>query len=347
MLCAAIRLAENGWHVRAIEEKDRPGGAWRTIEAFGFERVEPAVHLLENRPRTYRHLNEDLGVELQAEKRCEGVIRGHRLGFHTTRIACFACVGLKGLLRRDLNRARLGLRSALRSVINVTTPFMYPKNGSGSLLEDLLDRASRLPIEFQFDTTIKNVIVDPADGHWTCRTSRGDEHFDRMVVSSRAHAEISIRATPLEIPARRSTVKSLLMLLRVAHPIETGYIEVLGDDIIRRIRNVGRFARPRPDHGTMILCVQLRERHPATEGALSDLVDRVQARLRRLRVIGSGDKIVDQKMEHFTHETIPDASVRSIGDQTGKIVTGLTTTDFAEDLANLLELPTTSWKNEN
>ena len=349
MLCAAITLAENGWHVKAIEERDRPGGAWRTISAFGCDRVEPAVHLLENRARTYRHLAEDLGVVLEPEKRCIGVFRGRMIGFHVTRIACFIGVGMKGLLRGDINKARLGFGSAVRSARSLRTPFLYPKTGSSSLVEDLVMRASTLPIEFVFNTTINDIRINGRQDNGTpagvCQSARETWPFDKIFITSRAHATIVMNGKPVGLAPRGSTIHSLLLLIRVRKNPGIGYVEVLADDLIRRVRDVGRFAAPGPEEGTMILAVQLKTRNPVTGEHLNDVAGRVMKRLQKLRILAEDATLLEHQLEAFTHRTIPNATVRALAESTGSFITGLTTTDFAEELATLLERPAATWES--
>ena len=339
MLCAAITLAEDGWHVRAIEERDRPGGAWRTISAFGCDRVEPAVHLLENRRRTHERLADDLGVSLTAETRPHGVFRGVRLGLHVTRLVCFTGVGLKGALRGDRNKAAMGFRSAGRSLTHLRTPFLYPPQGSASLVEDLMHRASNLPIEFVYDTSVDEIDVkgsktnDPPAG--VCRNSQDSWAFDKIFVTSRAHARITRDGRPLPLPSRTSTIVSLLLHIKVPKDPEIGYVEVLGDDLIRRVRNVGRFARPAPEQGTMILGVQLRTAESVTAERANDVAAQVLRRVQTLQILADDAELIDHQLETFTHSTVPDARIRALAGSTDSVVNGLTTTDFAEDLGAL------------
>lgn len=76
-------------------------------------------------------------------------------------------------------------------------------------------------------------------------------------MSSRAHAPIA-GLESLWAGCERVTTYSYM--LHVAGPPVRfeGYVEIIGDELIKRARNVTGFARPRPPPGEALLTVQLR-----------------------------------------------------------------------------------------
>ncbi len=346
MMCVAIRLAESGWRVEIHDERHRPGGAWSTMEAFGHRNIEPAVHLLENRPAVYRHLVDSLGVELQPEFRPEGRIGRRRLGFHAARTSMFGAVGLKALRRGDLNRATIAGRSFVRSVRHLPTPFMYPPGGSSLLVKTLTERLDHLGVLLRLDSRIDSCALRSGIPGVECVTGNERRCFDRLVLSSRSHPRLTADGESLSFDTSRTEVRTILLHLAIPRPLEFGYVELMGDPDLTRVRNVGRFAQPTVPNDRAILALQIRTSSTRLRGPESGLADECVAILRERGLLRETIEALDLLDLRYEHDTIPDHEIRSLNRCHDASVLGITTTDFAEDLVGILDRPSSFWHAE-
>lgn len=347
MMCVAIRLVESGWEVEIHDERDRPGGAWSTVDAFGHQNIEPAVHLLENRPAVYRHLEGSLGVRLEPEFGQTGRVGGRCVGFHATRSIMFAAVGLKAMCRGDADRATIAGRSLLRSLRHLPTPFAYPKGGSSQLVASLETRMKLLGIRLRLNSRVDCCRVNPTKSRVECETGEGTRHFDRIYYSSRSHPRFRVDDEDVELHASRTEVRSILLQLATSRSIDFGYVELIGDRDLARIRNVGRFAQPSLSPDRAILALQVRASSPRLNASDQEVGRRCEQLLRDRRLLCADDAILGIRDVRYAHHTIPDRRIKLLNRRLGTSAVGITTTDFAEDLTNIIERPETFWRPES
>ena len=342
MMCVALRLARAGWTVEIHDDRSVPGGAWCATKAFGHSVVEPAVHLLENRAKSYAHLASISGVDLGPDPRVEGLLGTRRLGPHTMRIVMFLGVWLRAMRRLDGPQIRLAGRSLLRSIRNRSVPFEYPIGGSGAMVRGLVDHLERQGVRVILNSRIHRCRINADGSGGTCETAVGEVPFDRVYFSSRAHPKLLLDGQPVNILREHSRLRCVLILLDSPADLDFGYVEVLGDPLIRRVRNVSSFVRPKLLSGRSIVCIQVRESN-AVDTELNDLVEEVVQRLRVLRLLSSDDRVVDSVDTPFEYWTIPAAELDRLNESLGGSACGIATTDVAEGLVDLLESPEQSW----
>lgn len=311
------------------------GGAWQAISAFGYENIEPAVHLLENRSSAYRGLQQAAEVELKQERGGIGRIGPLRLPLGMVRPICFAGTTIRSVLRRDLDRAMFHARAFTRSTANISTSFRYPMDGAGGMIGRMKSLARDHGVSIMLDTQVECADITSDHGKANiCRTSRGPHEFDHIGISSRAHCPIGFDGRPVEFSTSTYDTWSLLLHLKGQACFRHNYMEVVADKVIRRVRNVGTFARPRlqPDHH--VICVQLRE---PPSGDFSELGCRIADRLVRMRLMQKNLRCIDARSEPYRYATIPDRELKLMSQKLAPHVIAVKTTDLSEELANHLK----------
>ena len=214
------------------------------------------------------------------------------------------------------------------------------------MIEGLVDRLRDAGVGIVLGSRIDECRIESDRPGGTCILGADSVPFDRLYYSSRAHPSFLIDGRPLPVDRRQSRLRCLLLQLEVKEVPGFGYVELLGDPLIRRLRNVGRFVRPALEPGRAIACVQVREDGFGGTDR-EELVSAVTARLGSLGFLSEEDRVIDSIDTTFEYWTIPDAELDRIGRELGPSVRGITTTDVAEGLVDLLEAPDSVWNSES
>lgn len=335
MLCQAIRLSRHGRQVTILDSASDIGGAWSIGSMLGYDDVEEAVHLLENRSQTHSILRDDMGVPLTAETEASGLLGSRSTSLRLARMLSFVGSAARALGRRDLPRAIRGARSSFQALRHWSVPFVYPPNGARQILDSLRQTCDQEAINLDFGRTIRRLEIDR--GLKTVRAVCDDSTrvFRTAVISSRAHAEIHMDGVEVERRLDVGLTRSLVLHCEAdSADAVPGYVEVLGDSILRRVRNIGRFATPNPPAGRVLLCVQIRERNrelPRSNPRLT--TERVMRRLIDVDLLPSSCRLLAFEPREYENSTIPAFRLRRIGDLDRDRLLVVESTDFSEGLA--------------
>lgn len=330
-LIEGARLAKMGRRVIFIDKAGAIGGAWRSRDVLGFDNVEVGVHLIENRHRV-RDWLAGLPIEL-APQHGFGLFGPVRIPLPLTRLVFHTMVAAKAAARRDWDSwARIAL-SARRALLNLPTPLLYPASGFSSLIACLQDDLIRRSAQFAFGTAVTDLrdtgkAVEVATDRFSLTVSK-------VVMSSRAHADIA-GVSPAQA-ARRARTCSYVLHLAQAEPAFSGYVEVIGNRSIRRLRDIGPFARPRPEPGQALICVQSRDEMAGQDSEIGAVLI---ARLTALGLLRPGARLAGLHRELVPLTTLGQADLRRVNGTYGDRISVLPSTDFADCLeSRLIETP--------
>lgn len=326
MLLRALELARSGQRVTILDRAAVPGGGWATPALLGFTNVEAGVHLLENRPAFYKVLADDLGLDLVAEGPASfGLWRGHRINMARTRILFHSLVAAKALRRGRLDQARRIATSAARATRQLSTPFAYPAGGCAALTATLLQRLAAHGAQLILNTEIGQITVD-AGIPPTCRLADGRTlTAQKLILSSRAHAPLVIDGNRWQPPVERATVHSVVLHLANVTDPHFGYVEILADRTLKRVRDITAYASPQPAPSDRLLCVQRRHDPDTDEATLGATT---LAALQRLNLITNATLVATAR-QTLKLATIPDTALHALTRQTPQIET-LASTDLAD-----------------
>ena len=334
MLCQAIRLRRHGRRVTVLDSGDQIGGAWATTNLLGYQGVEPAVHLLENRERTHSILQGEFGIPLAPETGSFGIISNRKTSLHVARLLSFGGSSVRALMRRDTPRVFRGARSSMQAVRNWRIPFLYPPRGSRQILDTLREICEATSIDLEFGQKVHRLELDR--GRSTVRVIFGEDEriFRTAVISSRAHAEIRVDGVEVERDADEALTRSIVLHCEGGGTPDLGYVEVIGDSILRRVRNIGRFTTPSPRKDRTLLCVQIRERNPDLPRSDPDITaENVVRRLIELAIVPGSCRLLAYVTKEYLNSTIPAGRLRRIGSIDRDRLRVVESTDFSEGLA--------------
>jgi hypothetical protein len=324
MLMRAVSLAADGRRVLLCDRAALPGGAWTAPSLLGFANVENGVHLLENRPSLLWALEDNLAVAMQAGAGF-GLVAGHRLNMAATRVLLQGGAGLKALLRGEADKGRRSFRSALRAAVNLRQDFYYPAEGASAITRALRQRFADEGGQIRFGVEV--CAIDVRDGQAWIETSDGWVQAGSALLASRAFAPVSLDGVPQPLSVETGFCHTTVLYVRGEISFEGAYVEILGDQMLKRARDLSQIVRPSPRPGCRVICVQARR--PPGVGA-REIGENVLERLRRLDLAAADAVVLDAHQVDVAIRTLSDRSLRRLMRRSGGAIEGLRTTDFAE-----------------
>ena len=340
VLCHALFACTQGRSVAILDRNQCIGGAWHAGNALGFTNVEAAVHLIENRPEVYSHL-ERVGVPISdADVDCWGQYGYVRIPLAITRAVAFGGVLAKSLARGNFSKSRTNATSLARSVARIRSPFRYPVGGAATLLERLLSELAVFGVSPQLGVHVHRADITRDRRGGKLQTSIGDVHFRRVGIASRAHCPLTIDGEQLHFATRRTATCCLALHVDRCDEVRFSYVELLGRGPIRRVRNLSSLVQPTPAQGARLLSVQLRS--PPSDGSADSNSDRdfdgerVVEALIAQRLLPPLTRLLGQHRGVYTHDTIADGELKRLAASLGDAMHPMHTTDFGEELTALL-----------
>lgn len=326
MLMHALAHARSGCRVRILDRAAVVGGSWKTPAMLGFSSVECGVHLLENRPGLYARL-EAMGIDLAVDTDGFLLWKGRRYPLSGSRAFFHAMVAFNALRRGHFDAFRRIGRSAINSARHVRVPLRYPAEGCRQIHRRLSGLLEAEGATLRLGTAIDLIDVD-SDGRVRCHTSLGLETADHVLIASRAHAPIRVDGHPLAVAVETGETCSVVLRVRCRRPPGYTYVEILGDALLKRVRDVTRFTQPAVPSGEALLCVQMRDAGRQYLEARSG--EELARHLCSLGLLDPADEVVAWERADYRLQTIGNADLQRLSRKTAGRVIAVPTTDFAD-----------------
>lgn len=323
-LMRAIRLAESGRRVLLADRSATMGGGWMAGSLLGFERVEIGAHLLENRLALMRCLEVDMGVPMKVDP-SYSLINGRRAPMGLTRAAFHAAVAARALARREADKARRGLRSAWRTAISSAHLYKYPQEGAWGLLERLGQRFLAAGGIIRHGLDVREIRVE--NGQVSIMTDAGVMTARLALMSSRAWAPVMIDGEAEPVDVEHGMCWNAVLHIAGCGGPPLSYVEILGDPMLKRVRDIGEFARPAVAPGERLLVVQYRRDQSLDDRALGR---RLAEGLAHVRLLERPGVLLAVARTDTPLSTLTDATLQRIAHRTGGRVETLETSDLAE-----------------
>lgn len=327
VLFEGLRRAESGQKVAFVDRAQTVGGSWRTGQMLDHDGVELGVHLIENRAHLNAAFTALLGSDgLASEGQDFGMIFDRRINMRLTRLLLYAMVGGKAALGGRREQALHSAWQTQASTVGLASPFVYPKGGFAAALNALSERLQKAGADMKMGREAVQAQITPEGV--VLHTDTSNLYAKELVISSRAHVPIQ-GLEPLWKDTVRSAYQGLTLRLAGPKPHFDGYIEFLGDPILKRVRRL--WARPLTTSASQdwLLAVQLRN------GALPDLPreqagQRVLARLRKARLIAPGCRLIGAQETTLYVSTLPARHLKTIATTYPERVSVLRTVDLSD-----------------
>jgi hypothetical protein len=341
MLIHALHAAQDGARVVLIDAAPGVGGAWRTVDLFGYRNLEPAVHLLENRPGIAQVLEAASGIAVPADTAGLnfGLWRGRPIAMGPARVMLHGLVGLRAALHGNGEKAARMAISARRAMGNLQTPFVYPQGGMGRVITAMARRLTDGGGTILLGQPVESIAV--SNPHVTVTLSDRSLACRRLVFSSRGHAPIL--PLPGGTPPQMTTdrIRNAVLQFTGEWMRPTGYVEVFGDPMVKRLRNTGSIASLDPNATfatapAQVASVQLRSGKAGLDENLtgSDLARALLDRLIHLRLIRPGAEPIDAQVFMNIMTTADRHACEALQNTYPDQLQFIQSTDFAEALVN-------------
>jgi len=331
MLFEGLALAQTGACVVFVDRGTVLGGSWRTPDVLGFAGVEVGVHLIENRP----HLNRLFHVLMGQDELTIGtpdfaVVRGRRLPMRSARIFLYALVASKNLLKLKIERVWHSLKNAGAALRYISRPLIYPRGGIASFLKRLEERLLAAGAEFRMGQELHAMDITPEG--ITATLEGAEIRAKRLIMSSRAHVPIKGH-TALWQGVNAVRVCSVVLHLKSPTLSFAGYGEIIGDSVLKRVRDVAPFVAPKPAQGEALITVQLRN----DPGDLADgpLAEMILSKLIALNLLEPNAECLALHRDFVPLGTLPGTALSEIERRFPDQVTVLRTVDLGDQVYQL------------
>lgn len=126
-------------------------------------------------------------------------------------------------------------------------------------------------------------------------------------------------------------LRTATLILRGHDPARPAisYVELLRHAHLKRVRDVSHYVRPAAGQGEFVLAVQLRD----TSWNVTTRTDVARAvqYLMELMLLSPSAVVTDHALHIYSCDTITNAGMQQIEQRSGGCISGLRTTDFADE----------------
>lgn len=337
MLIKAIELSQKGYSVLLIEKCEDWGGSWKTRNLWSYQGVEVSVHSIRNRAKVFRFLKDNFALNMKKFE-SYGFLGRWRIPLRWYR----PLIMLPTLVKRALSfnisglvdgKDETGIHIFLRAMRNIFVDFEYPNGGSRELLEKL--RAS-LNIR-TINTAVESIHISADRQTGVCKTVDGDVRFKHLILGSNMRGPIFLGPEEeLKFETEDSELTNILLHLEGRKKVSFCYAEKRWDPIIRRIRDMGMMAIPKPSAGRELIGVSLHRHFVAQTDNDQTLAELVTNQLVLTGFLDSAPKILDFHIERTGIRKITNRDIAMLNRLLKPAVEVQRTGDFGEELNSLL-----------
>lgn len=333
MLFEGLALAQAGAQVVFVDRATDLGGSWRTPNVMGFAKVEVGVHLIENRPHLNRLFQALMGKDaLSIGTPDFAVLLGRRVPMRIARVLLYALVAAKNALKLNRERVWHSLRNAGSALRHVSLPLIYPQAGIAGFLECLEERLLEEGADFRMGQELRSVEIAPTGV--TAILDGAQITVKRLVMSSRAHSPIKGNEA-LWRGVNPVQVCSVVLHLKSPALSFSGYVEIIGDSVLKRVRDVAPFVDPRLPPGEALITVQLR--HDPGDLADGPLVEVVFRKLIALKLLEPHVQCLALHRDFVPLGTLSSQALSEIERRFPEQVTVLRTVDLGDQIYQLIK----------
>lgn len=312
ILAEALYLEMRGHSVAVVEKRERLGGAWYTLPVWEFDSVQIGCHYIELGQKARAFLQDILGVPLDP-------MSVKAVWFDTNEAVLKDDAFFRKIARRLLKKLLWGrylsddlwevikslkeknphkLFRSLKSLI-VAHPYLYPPGGARQIIDALAERIASSSIRLLDNSCVEYVEIGTGTRPNLCCIN-GQIYSAKSIVLGR-HVYPRLK-TSHESGEDLDVRNDINVLLRVAGKKRKAfdYLEVYGNDVVRRLQDVTAFAQARRQgsnhRSDLLLCCNLTR-----SGIEESTVDATLLfeHLLELGVLEDGARLLDYCVEHY------------------------------------------------
>jgi hypothetical protein len=312
ILAEALYLDMRGYSVAVVEKRERLGGAWYTMPVWEFDSVQIGCHYIELGQKARAFLQDILGVPLEP-------MSVKAVWFDTNEVVLKDDALPRKIARRLLTRLLWGryLSDDLWEVIKslreknplkffrsvksliVSPPYLYPPGGARQIVDALAERVASSSIRLLDNSCVEYVEIGTETRPNLCCINGRIYSAKSVVLGRHVYPRLQTSHAAGEDSYVRNDIN---VLLRVAGKKGKAfdYLEIYGNDIVRRVQDVTAFAQARR-HGSnqrsdLLICCNLTKSD--TEKSTVDATLLFE-HLLELNVLDDGARLLDYCVERY------------------------------------------------
>lgn len=325
-----------GKEVLIIEERDRPGGAWGTIQYDGMPNVEVGCHVWDVSLPAYDFLEEFMKLKLQPlspspkiKRKLVRIPYDWKMNIAT----------LKGVVRnlRTLNFKHLrasvhqpDFRWSLRP-----SKYLYPVNGAKDIEQAIHRLIEEYNIQIIFNQRVKSIQNDEylkVDLHDGTRIVS-----DRLTMTSLSTVDsIVLNKKPLEFNVKPVDYIHLHLLLEDFEVRKFSYERVFENELIHRVSDMTSQVENEIDDSQYLLCVGVFENEAKAIGEHA-LKDKVILHLKELGYIKGEGEVVSSGVNVYSSFYNDPIYLEQVKERSNQKISVLHSTNFTYGIFHQLD----------
>lgn len=250
----AAYLIKQGKKVLIIEERDKPAGAWSTIQYNNLPEIEIGCHIWDVHEESCELLKEllDLNlVRLSPQPRIRKY--GLRWPYDWKMNAITAKRFIKLTFKLQFGQIRKDIHLPANRFALLPKKYMYPKHGAFEVKKGIEKLIKDYSIPIKYGTCANSLQLDEK---LSIQTENATYNANDLVISSLSHfREIKIAGIELKASYRRLEYIHVHLLLDKRLSKQISYDRIMGHPIIHRISDMSSQVADKIENNQSLVCV--------------------------------------------------------------------------------------------
>lgn len=279
----ALHKSNQNSSVLMIDEGKKIGGAWASLNLFGFQNVENAVHYILPDETAFRILKENLGLNLNIS---EKKYRVFNLPFGLcAKIPFDNKLGkiISSILKKNYSKVKSLLLSESKS------PSYYLNGGASDITSKLQILLKKSKVKILFKTKITNVEIQSKNALVKIITSKNKIYAKKIVITHGTKLPMMIINKKRVFREKKQLYRpSIHLLFDDKEPSQTHEAIFENDNLIKYAHDISRYAKSinpslaPPKNKKIIVCALSH-----TIRLFESLPSQIESRLKKIGLLGS------------------------------------------------------------
>lgn len=345
MSLEAIHQARLGKKVLMVDRSQDFGGAWKTIEIFGIENIENAIHYFLPDQKGIDFLRNELNWPIEVSQ--------HKYRYFNIFNKCYFKTSSSSLIGRFisnflysnrkpglLNTALHFLKTCKKVFNEIGERSYYVSGGAAYMLKSINTQLSSLGVEIRLSSNITGIFFDIDNARVHCRTGKSCIITKSLILGHGARLpEIKSKNGILNLEEKFHQRPAYHLVVRDYKRNTVREIIFAADPIVKYVHDISRFSSLGENPLTNIkVFVFALQSHIADDVSLREIL------LKKLQDIGAIDlnaKIIESLYSDIILPTLNDEDLDFLKDTYGDLVSILRTENFSAGVGYYSE----KWKS--
>lgn len=342
-----------GKSVAIFDDKDRLGGSWYVKELFGHTNVEVGCHFISNTPKAYQFLDQYLAIPLSpmTPQPLYIICDVNQAKVASSPIKKMLVVIKSALVSNQwLTCRQIDLINNLRAAVRSKSPrkifaalkraggwakYQYYSNGCGGIMDELQRQGDNAGVTFHLGSEVKNIVIQPEQQSGTLEQNGKQFAFRHMIISKQTRLnQLHVGDRLIDEPkVRREECYKKHYVFKLTGKLlkRFSYIDVVNDEAIKRISDVGIFVEGLAEN-EHLLCIDMTYGIVAQNIDQDVLAKRIFARLIDIKLISTDSVLQDHYVERYDCHFASHDFLTGLEKDSNGVIKLVDTTDIGKSL---------------